>query len=143
MLNNKQPGAHFSNIDLNLHTDAHLYRATQEGISFAFRYGLDIMRENGLHPTVVKAGKANMFLSKVFAASFANSTGLVTNLYNTDGSIGAALGAGLGAGIFKNTEEAMANIQCIETIEPKGQQSFYDELYYQWKFNLEQLLATS
>jgi xylulokinase len=26
------------------------FRAAQEGIAFTFRYGLDIMRSNGIHP---------------------------------------------------------------------------------------------
>ncbi|MEB0250023.1 FGGY family carbohydrate kinase, partial [Mucilaginibacter sp. 5B2] len=43
MLNNKQIGAQLHNIDLNLHTPAHVFRAAQEGIACAFRYGLDIM----------------------------------------------------------------------------------------------------
>ena len=36
MLNNKIIGAHFQDIDLNVHTRAHIFRATQEGIAFAF-----------------------------------------------------------------------------------------------------------
>jgi len=48
MLNNKAIGAHIHNLDLNLHTADHLVRAAQEGIAFSFRYGLDIMRENGM-----------------------------------------------------------------------------------------------
>ncbi|RYD94267.1 MAG: carbohydrate kinase, partial [Sphingobacteriales bacterium] len=51
MLNNKQVGVHLHHIDLNLHTRAHIFRAVQEGIACAFRYGLDIMRENGMNPT--------------------------------------------------------------------------------------------
>ena len=73
MLNNQMVGAHFQNLDFNIHTDAHLVRAAQEGIAFAFRYGLDIMRENGMNPTVIRAGKANLFLSDVFTQSFVNS----------------------------------------------------------------------
>ena len=50
MLNNKLVQSHIHNIDFNVHGPAHLFRAAQEGIAFAFRYGLDIMRENGMHP---------------------------------------------------------------------------------------------
>ena len=66
MLKNKLLVHHFHNIDFNKHTPAHIFRAAQEGIAFAFRYGLDIMRENGIEPTIIRAGKANMFLSDVF-----------------------------------------------------------------------------
>jgi xylulokinase len=94
MLNNKQVGAHFQNIDLNLHTQAHIFRAVQEGIACAFRYGFDIMRSNGMNPTVIRAGKSNLFLSELFAETFVNATGVPVELYNNDGSVGAALGAG-------------------------------------------------
>ncbi|HZE85978.1 MAG TPA: FGGY family carbohydrate kinase, partial [Puia sp.] len=62
ILHNRIIGAHIHNIDLNKHGPAHLYRAGQEGIAFAFRYGLDIMRENGMSPSVIRAGRTNMFL---------------------------------------------------------------------------------
>jgi xylulokinase len=73
MLNNELVGVHFHNIDLNLHTQAHIFRAVQEGIACAFRYGVDIMRENGMNPTVIRAGKANLFLSDLFAQTFVNA----------------------------------------------------------------------
>ncbi|OYX91386.1 MAG: hypothetical protein B7Y76_14240 [Sphingobacteriia bacterium 35-40-5] len=56
------------------------------------------MRENGLLPTVIRAGKANLFLSDVFASAFVNATKAPVELYACDGSIGAAIGAGLGGG---------------------------------------------
>ena len=64
---NKILGAQFAGIDLNKHTAAHIFNAAQEGIAFAFRYGLDIMRENNLQPSIIRAGHANLFLSKVFS----------------------------------------------------------------------------
>jgi xylulokinase len=136
MLQNKTPGAHISNIDLNKHTNAHLFRATQEGIAFAFRYGLDIMRENKLHPSIIRAGKANMFLSDVFTESFVNATGVVVELYANDGSAGAALGAGIGAGIYKSYEEAFINFNPIKKTEPSDTK-LYDDLYHAWKAELE------
>jgi len=64
---------------------------------FAFRYGLDIMRENGMNPQVIRAGKTNLFLSDLFADSFVNATNVPVELHQGDGSIGASLGAGIGA----------------------------------------------
>ncbi|MEO7961881.1 MAG: FGGY family carbohydrate kinase, partial [Ginsengibacter sp.] len=92
MLQNQMIGAHINNIDLNKHTKAHIFRAVQEGIAFAFRYGLDIMRENGLSPAIIRAGKSNLFLSDIFIQSFVNATGVTVELYANDGSVGAALG---------------------------------------------------
>ena len=141
MLRNKLTGAQLLNIDLNVHTPAHMVRATQEGIAFAFRYGLDIMRENGLHPKVIRAGKANMFLSEVFTQSFVNATGVPVQLYNNDGSVGAALGAGIGAGIYTSFVDAFTNLKVLKNVEP-GNTALYEGIYQEWKKNLENKLAT-
>nr|WP_294941301.1 FGGY family carbohydrate kinase [uncultured Mucilaginibacter sp.] len=140
MLNNKQVGAHLHNIDLNLHTPAHVFRAAQEGIACAFRYGLDIMRENGMSPSVVRAGKSNMFLSNVFTESFVDATGLAVELYNNDGSLGAAIGAGIGAEIFASAAEAFSNTNAEAYVEPKNTEAF-EEVYQDWKAILDKHLA--
>ena len=132
ILNNKIVGSHIHNIDLNKHTAAHLYRAGQEGIAFAFRYGLDIMRENGMNPSIIRAGKANMFLSNVFAEAFVNTTNVPVELYECDGSVGAALGAGIGANIFSNAKDAFTNMKRLQTIEPNGKNE-YEAHYEKWK----------
>jgi xylulokinase len=136
MLNNKTIGAHLHHLDFNQHTAAHLVRAAQEGIAFSLRYGLDIMRENGMHPTIIRAGKANMFLSDVFTQSFVNVTGVPVELYQTDGSVGAALGAGVGATIFSEPREAFAGRSPLKLVEP-SQAERYEPLYQQWKSLLE------
>jgi len=132
MLNNKYTGAQLLGIDLNIHTQADIFRAVQEGIAFAFRYGLDIMRENGMQPKVIRAGKANLFLSDVFAQTFVDVTGIPVELYENDGSVGAALGAGIGAGIFKNTEEAFTQHEVVQYLEPKNT-DVYEAIYQEWK----------
>jgi xylulokinase len=132
MLQNKMIDAHVGNIDLNKHTKAHIFRAVQEGIAFAFRYGLDIMRENDLHPTIIRAGKANLFLSDVFIQSFVNATGVAVELYENDGSAGAALGAGIGAGIYKTIGDAYTNFKPLRKFEPTNV-ALYNELYLEWK----------
>ena len=139
MLENKMINSCIHNINFNIHTTAHLYRAAQEGIAFAFRYGLDIMRENGMNPKVIRAGKANMFLSEVFTESFVNITDVPVELYHCDGSVGAALGAGIGAGIFENPAAAFSNIKPIKLVQPT-QTNLYNELYEQWKKLLEKQL---
>lgn len=139
MLQNGLIGAHISNIDFNRHTKAHLYRAAQEGIAFSFRYGLDIMRENGLEPSVIRAGKANMFLSDVFTKAFVNVTGVPVELYSNDGSVGAALGAGIGANIYKTYSEAFQQFKPVERIEPDTATT-YTGLYLKWNDWLQQYL---
>jgi xylulokinase len=140
MLNNKMLGATIEGIDLNKHTAAHIYRAAQEGIAFAFRYGLDIMKENGLSPAVIRAGKSNMFLSEVFTKAFVNATNIAVELYNSDGSAGAALGAGMGAGFF-NSEDAFAAIQPLQIIDPTDEE-LHEEFYQKWRTLLIEKLKT-
>jgi len=131
MLNNKLIGASVQHIDLNKHTPAHVYRAAQEGIAYAFRYGLDIMRENNIEPKVIRAGKANMFLSDVFIDAFVNVCNVPVELYENDGSVGAALGAGIGAKIFADEKAAFKNMKRLKLIEPNGRQE-YDAFYEKW-----------
>jgi xylulokinase len=131
MLENQQIGAHLQNIDLYLHTRAHVFRAVQEGIAFSFRYGLDIMRSNGLNPTVIRAGKANLFLSELFLEAFVNSTGVPVELYDNDGSVGAALGAGIGSKTFLTPEEAFINVKAVQLIEPSST-PIYEPVYQHW-----------
>ena len=131
MLNNRLVGAHIQNIDLNLHTQGHLLRAAQEGVAFAFRYGLDIMRSNGLNPSVIRAGKANLFLSDLFLEAFVNSTGVPVELYQNDGSVGAALGSGIGAGTFSTPAEAFSNIKPLQLVEPSNTKA-YETVYQDW-----------
>ncbi len=142
MLNNKLVGVHMQNIDLNLHSRSHIYRAVQEGIACAFRYGLDIMRENKMNPTVIRAGRANLFLSDLFAQSFVNMTGIPVELYKNDGSVGAALGAGIGAKIYTSPQDAFKFMHAIQLIEPNGDD--VEPIYQEWKSLLErQLIATN
>ncbi|MGZ5286539.1 MAG: xylulokinase [Flavisolibacter sp.] len=136
MLGNKMTGAHIQGLDFNLHTTAHLVRAVQEGVAFAFRYGLDIMRENGMDPNIIRAGKTNMFLSEVFVQAFVNATGVPVELYTTDGSIGAAIGAGAGASSQQDPESVLEQRSPLKIIEPNAQ-NLYNELYAQWKSLLE------
>ncbi|HVU58761.1 MAG TPA: FGGY family carbohydrate kinase [Puia sp.] len=136
---NKIIGAHIEHIDLNQHGAAHIYRAGQEGIAFAFRYGLDIMREGGMDPSVIRAGRANMFLSSVFTEAFVNATQAPVELYDNDGSVGAALGAGIGAGIFKSGREAFAGRKPLQRVDP-GDTQLYDQLYGRWKETLHNFL---
>ncbi|MDP4172460.1 MAG: FGGY family carbohydrate kinase [Bacteroidota bacterium] len=137
VLENKNIGCSISGLDFNRHSKAHLFRAAQEGIAFSFKYGIDIMGEMGLNINVVRAGKANMFLSPVFRETLANLTGATIELYDTDGAQGAARGAALGAGYYKSIDEAFNSLKKLETLSPdksktektlKGYDSWLDQL---------------
>lgn len=132
MLNNQLVGASISSIDLNRHETSDILRAIQEGIAFAFRYGLDIMRENGLYPQMIRAGNANLFLSPVFRDAFVGATNVPVEVYDHDGSVGAAMGAGIGSGYYANFTEAFKSLKPVYTVEPQFVEQ-YEENYQQWK----------
>lgn len=132
MLNNKFTGAQLIGIELNTHTLSDIFRAVQEGIAFSFRYGLDIMRENGMQPKVIRAGHANLFLSDLFAQVFVDVTGIPVELYENDGSVGAAIGAGIGAGIYKDAQDGFLKHEVLKRFTPQNSAA-YEQIYQDWK----------
>ena len=135
MLENRNPGCSIHGLNFNHHTQAHILRAEQEGIAFAFAYGMEIMAEMGMEIKTIRAGQANLFLSPLFRQAIADTTGASIELCNTDGAAGAARGAGIGAGIYRNTEEAMQALRIVDTIRPQ-QPEAYREAYAHWKHYL-------
>jgi xylulokinase len=119
VLGNQEPGCSIHGVNFNRHGKAHMIRAAHEGIAFSFKYGMDIMNDMGIETKTIRAGHANLFLSPIFRQTLANITGATIELYNTDGSIGAAIGAGIGAGIYKDTAEAFSTLQKILVVQPE------------------------
>ena len=135
MLENQEVGSSIHGVNFNIHSKAHLLRAAQEGIVFSFKYGVDIMEDMGMSVRKIHAGHANMFLSPIFRQTLSGVTGAVIELYDTDGSVGAAKGAGIGAGIYKDNNEAFATLEKLAVIEPQCQDQ-YAEAYELWKSRL-------
>jgi xylulokinase len=133
-LENRNIHASLHGLDYTRHRRAHLVRAAQEGIVFALCHGLDVMRDLGLSINRVRAGQANLFQSPLFAEVFATVADTGLQLFNTDGSQGAARGAGIGAGIYRNPEEAFANLAVVKEIIPnQSQKAIYTETYETWR----------
>ncbi len=133
ILENQPIQASFHGLNFNRHSQAHLFRAAQEGIVFALKYGFDILQAMGAKTTVIKAGHANMFLSPLFREAFVNTIGAPLELYDTDGAKGAALGAGIGCGLFSSTTEAFSSLKMIGHETPdaaKAEQ--YATTYTDW-----------
>lgn len=141
ILENRTVNASVHGLDFNHHSQAHLFRAAQEGIVFALKYGFDVLREMGIETSVIRAGHANMFLSPVFREAFVNIIGAPLELYNTDGATGAAIGAGIGAGIFDSREAAFKGLKTIQVEEPQaGLVGQYEAAYEKWKTQLNHIL---
>jgi xylulokinase len=141
MLQNREIGCHFDNLNFNIHGKAHLARAAQEGIVFSFKYGLDIMQTLGIKPEVIRAGNANMFLSPLFRQMLSTISGAEIELYNTDGSQGAARGAGIGTGLYKTASDAFKTLEKLVTIKPEPSAlALLNATYNSWLKNLERHL---
>lgn len=143
MLRNQHVGSQICNLNFNIHTDAHLMRAAQEGIAFALKYGMDIMADMDVKAKKIKAGLANLFLSPVFRDTLAGITGVAIELYNTDGAQGAAVGAGVGMGQYASFEEAFQNLACLEQAEPDPSMSDqYEAAYANWRQTLDRFFES-
>lgn len=134
ILENKVLECSWHGLNFNQHNQAHIFRAAQEGIVFALKYGFDILLGMGLKTQVIRAGHANMFLSPLFRQAFVNTIGARLELYDTDGAKGAALGAGVGSGIYTSFEEAFKGLNLILEESPQSNLSTqYLETYHNWK----------
>ena len=142
VLENKEISGSIHGINFNKHDKAHIMRAAQEGIVFSFCYGMEVMQQMGMNISKIHAGKANMFLSEIFRNTLAGVSGATIELYETDGSVGAAKGAGMGCGIYKDNNEAFATLKKLSVIEPdEKHRTEYLNAYSSWKEKLQQVMS--
>ena len=140
VLENQQTDCSIYGINFNKHGKAHLLRAAQEGIVFSFCYGMEIMQQMGMEINKIHAGRANMFLSGIFRDTLAGVSGATIELYDTDGSVGAAKGAGMGCGFYKDHQEAFSTLKQLAVIEPdNSNRAAYLQAYTHWKSRLLQV----
>lgn len=141
VLENKETDCSIHGINFNIHSKGDILRAAQESIVFSYEYGMNIMREMGMDIKVIKAGNANMFLSSIFRQTLSSVSNAVIELYDTDGSVGAARGAGIGIGFYANSDEAFASLEKIAIIEPETEKrEQYIEAYTHWMRHLQAAL---
>lgn len=118
------------------HGRAHLTRAVMEGVTYALRDSLELMRELGLRFDEVRAsgGGANSpFWRRMMADTF--RTPVVATRVTAGAAYGAALLAGVGAGIFSSVEEASRSVAlAAERLEPEPAASeVYDRGYERYQ----------
>jgi xylulokinase len=137
LLNNQNPGGSFSGLNFNVHTPAHMVRATQEGIVFALNYGFDIMKDMKIETKTVRAGNANLFLSPLFRQIFTDVTGTELQLVDSNGSLGAAIGGAIGLGKI-NQSDWNSVLKPMLTVSPDAKRSvWYSSLYAGWKSKID------
>ena len=142
MLCDRDLGCSFSGLRFAVHDRSCLLRAAQEGIAFAFCQGIGLMRGMGMEVKCLHAGHANLFLSPLFCEALSNLSGADIELYDTDGSAGAARGAARGAGLYASDGEAFASLQQKQVVHPEPQKArAYAEAYAAWGEALKQALG--
>ena len=142
VLQNRETGCSIHGLNFNKHSRAHIVRAAQEGIVFSFCYGMEIMQQMGMDIRKIHAGRANMFLSPLFRDTLAGVSGATIELFETDGSVGAAKGAGMGARIYRSNTEAFASLERLQLIEPcQADRAAYAEAYARWKEVLDKEIS--
>ncbi|WP_147679043.1 xylulokinase [Algibacter pacificus] len=140
MLNNKIIGTRMVNVNLNNHNKAHLCRAALEGIAFSFLYGMEILKSDGIKPSVIRAGNDNLFRSEIFANTVATLIEQEIEIYNTTGAIGAARAANLYKGDFEAFGKTIMDNDHVMTFMPFKDKTPYTEAYNNWKKELELVL---
>ena len=140
MFNNKNIGAQFCNLNLNKHTNHHIYRAALESIAFSFVYGIEILKNDNTKINVIKAGNDNLFRSKIFSNTVSTLIDQKIEIYNTTGSIGAARAAGLIDGDFNKFEKNITSNDHVKTFSPNQDKKAYIRAYENWKRELNRIL---
>lgn len=106
-----------------IHTQKDLIRAVMEGVTYALKDSLDIIREMGTDVTDITAcggGGGSAFWRQMLADVFACTVGTVQSQEGP--ALGAAILAGVGAGVYKSVPEA-----CEKLISASKQVDATDE----------------
>ena len=140
MLNNKNIGTQFCNLNLNKHSHVHLYRAALEGIAFSFAYGMEKLKNDNDVTSVIRAGNDNLFRSEIFSNTLATLIDHEIEIYNTTGAVGAARAVGLTDGDFEKFGKSITKNDHVMNYMPLKNQEPYKEAYQNWKKQLNNIL---
>jgi xylulokinase len=137
MLNSKNTGASILNLNFNKHNKSHLLRASLEGIAFSFVYGIDILKNDGVNLSAIRAGNDNLFRSEIFSNTIATLVNTDINVIDTTGAVGAARAAGVSSGDYKTFVAAFSDNEQVMSYHPLKNKKMYIEAYEVWKQDLE------
>ncbi len=139
MLDNQDVGAQIINAQFNQHQATHFYRATLEGIAFAFAFGMEIISKDGVKLNTIKTGNDNLFLAKVFAETLANLNNISIEIYNTTGALGAAKASKyneLENFLSDNSQKIVNQNDRVAVIYPQKDNNEIKNIYEDWKERL-------
>ena len=135
-------GSHIFNLRFNRHTRAHMYRASLEGVAYAFVHGMQILMDMGLSVDVIRVGNDNMFQSGIFSRTIATLLQSEIEVVETTGAIGAARAAGIACGIYSDLKEALSGINPTKLYEPDMDFAQCAQSYSYWRSSLDRVLQT-
>jgi xylulokinase len=142
ILNDRQVGAQMLGLDFNRHGKAHLLRAGLEGIAFSFIYGMQILRDMGLHMEVIRVGNDNLFQSAIFSHTVASLSGCTIEVMETTGAIGAAQAAAVGAGHWADLSAIHQNLKKVGQHEPQSTDiDAFRAAYQAWEKALQKTIT--
>ncbi len=135
------------------HDQRHFVRAVMEGVTFALKDSLELIKDKGVKIKEIRAigGGAK---SRVWQQILADILGEEINLLNVEEgpALGAALIAGVGVGVYSSFAEAVNGIVKVrKTIVPRTQNTekynqyyqLYKKLYYSLKEDFRELKNTT
>lgn len=140
MLNNINKGSRILNVNFNVHKAPHIYRAALEGIAFSFVYGMEILKNDGVDISSIKAGNDNLFRAGIFSKTIATLSNSKIDIVETTGAVGAARAAACAFGDFASIGEATASDKIEQTYTPDTSTEAYQEAYQAWKNNLNEYI---
>jgi xylulokinase len=140
MFQNKTLNAHFANIDFNRHSNAHIYRAALEGIAFAFVYGFELLKKDEVNIDLMRTGNENLFRSEILATTIATLTNTNIEIYNSNGSVGAARAAGIKNDNFEDYKKLVSQQDYLKTIQPDQISKPYKRAYKKWRNQLDVII---
>ncbi|MEO8166782.1 MAG: xylulokinase [bacterium] len=113
------------------HEKKHFSRSVLEGITYAMRDSLEIIRRLDIPIRQIRltgGGAKSKFWRQLQADVYGSE---VATVNSSEGpAFGAALMAGVGAGVYSNVAEAAARLVTVtETIQPSQESSIYNERY--------------
>ena len=140
IFNNKNVGSSISNINYNIHSSSHLLRASLEGIAFSLIYGMEILINDNMKLSLIRAGNDNLFQSNVFSNTICNVLNKEIEIHDVSGAYGAARAVGCNLNDFKSFSENVTKHDYIKTYEPSKNNKQYLEAYINWKKKLNIIL---
>ena len=140
MFENKKIGSNIFNLNYNIHNDAHLYRSALEGIGFSFVYGMEILKNDNLKPSLIRAGNDNLFQSEIFSNTISTLIDKEIQIHDVSGAYGAARAVGCDQNDFNLFSKNISKNDYIKSFIPSKNRDRYLDVYNGWKNKLQTIL---